>query len=124
MIVVDTSVLIEALGAGGSLRVEFRAALQAGHRLVVPTLVLYEWLRGPRLDAELTVQEALLPSADALDFGPEEARAAARLYRDLPSTRGRELDLAIAACALGWNAQLWTLNRVDFEDIPGLELYA
>jgi predicted nucleic acid-binding protein len=30
--------------------------------------------------------------------------------------------LAVAACALARNAVLWTLNRQDFDDIPGLEL--
>lgn len=124
MIVVDTSVLIESLGAGGSKRNEFRRAIASGHRMVVPALVLYEWLRGPRLEAELAAQEAVLPSAEALAFGPDEASAAAELYRRLPRARGREIDLAIAACALSWHASLWTLNPNDFADIPGLRLHA
>jgi predicted nucleic acid-binding protein len=123
LIVLDTSVLIESLGAGGSMRKEFRRAIASGHRMVVPALVLYEWLRGPRLEAELAVQEAVLPSAGALPFGPDEARAAAGLYRRLPRARGREIDLAIAACAMSWNASLWTLNPDDFADIPGLRLF-
>ena len=122
MIVLDTSVLIEALGAGGSLREEFRDAIASGHRMVVPALVLYEWLRGPRLEAELAVQEAVLPSSDALPFGHTEANAAAELHRRLPRARGREIDLAIAACALSWDAALWTLNPSDFADVPGLRL--
>ena len=122
MIVLDTSVLIEAIGAGGSLRREFRNAIAAGHRMVVPALVLYEWLRGPRLGAELAVQEAVLPSAAALPFGHAEARTAAELYRAAPRARGREIDLAIAACALSWDASLWTVNPSDFADVPGLRL--
>lgn len=123
MIVLDTSVLIEALGAGGSMRKDFRHAIASGHRMAVPALVLYEWLRGPRLEAELALQEAVLPAADALPFGPDEARSAAELYRKLPRARGREIDLAIAACALSWDASLWTLNPDDFADIPGLRLF-
>ncbi len=122
MIVLDTSVLVEALGTGGALRAELRAAIDARERIHVPALVLYEWLRGPRRPEELAAQEALFPAAEATPFGPDEARVAARLYRDLPRPRGREIDLAIAACALTWEAMLWTLNVEDFRDVPGLEL--
>jgi len=38
--------------------------------------------------------------------------------------RGREVDLAIAACAIVHGARLWTLNRDDFTDIPDLDLIA
>jgi predicted nucleic acid-binding protein len=122
MIVLDTSVLVETLGAGGGLRRDLRSVFEAGERVVLPTLVLYEWLRGPRLPEELAAQEALLPSDEAIPFGVDEAALAARLYRDLPRSRGREVDLAIAACALSWNADLWTLNRADFQDSPELRL--
>jgi predicted nucleic acid-binding protein len=36
--------------------------------------------------------------------------------------RGREVDIAIAACAVVHNARLWTLNPSDFKDIPNLKL--
>ena len=32
------------------------------------------------------------------------------------------MDLAIAACAIAREVPLWTLNRKDFADIPGLML--
>ena len=86
----------------------------------LPTLVLYEWLRGPRLPEELTAQAALFPSEKALAFTPEEASAATRLYAEVPRARGRELDLAIAAHAVVRSATLWTLNRNDFTDLPGV----
>lgn len=123
MIALDTSVLVEALGAGGSMAEVFREVLQEGERVVLPTLVLYEWLRGPRIAPELRAQEALLPADETIPFGPDEAAVAARLYREVRRPRGREVDLAIAACALSWNAALWTLDRRDFEDIPGLRLH-
>jgi predicted nucleic acid-binding protein len=122
VILLDTSVLIEALGAGGTMPGELRAVFQDGHRVVLPTLVLYEWLRGPRIAEELDAQEALLPAGEAIPFGPEEAALAADLYRRVPRPRGREIDLAIAACAISWKGTLWTLNTKDFEDIPGLAL--
>jgi predicted nucleic acid-binding protein len=123
LIVLDTSVLIEALGAGGSMRAPFRRAIADGNRIVLPTLVLYEWLRGPRLPEELAAQEAVVSAADAIPFGPEEARIAADLYKQVKRSRGRELDLAVAACAIAWNGSLWTLNMEDFRDVPGLRLY-
>jgi len=123
VIVLDTSVLVEALGAGGSMRGPFRNALAANHRIVLPTLVLYEWLRGPRLAEELAAQESILPSEEAIPFGEEEARTAAALYRGVARPRGREVDLAIAACALVWDGAIWTLNPNDFGDIPRLRLY-
>lgn len=122
MIALDTSVLVESLGAGGALRNRLRSAFEAGDRVLLPTLVLYEWVRGPRIPEELAAQEALLPSDEAIPFGPAEAALAAHLYRTLPRARGRGVELAIAACALSWNAGLWTLNRKDFEDVPDLRL--
>jgi predicted nucleic acid-binding protein len=123
MIALDTSVLVESLGAGGSLAGSLRDAIEGGERVVLPTLVLYEWLRGPRVSEELRAQEALVPKQEAIPFGPDEASVAARLYREVGRPRGREVDLAIAACALTWNAALWTLNGTDFRDVPGLRLW-
>lgn len=122
MIVLDTSVLVEALGAGGSMSGALRKQIQKGERIVLPALVLYEWLRGPRTDAELEAQTALFPAAEVLSFGPDEAALAARLYRDVRRPRSREIDLAIAACALSWRGTLWTLNVDDFRDIPDLQI--
>ena len=97
--------------------------LVQGERIGIATLVLYEWLRGPRREAELLHQEALLPAAEALPFGPREAALAAELYRLVPRARQRELDLCVAACARTGGAALWTLNAQDFRDIPGLALF-
>ena len=66
--------------------------------------------------------EVNLPQRGTDGFGPDEAHLAAELYRDLPRSRGRAADLAIAATAIVWRAQLWTLNVVDFQDVPGLAL--
>ena len=123
MIVLDTSVLVDALTGPRRSAPALRRAIEAGERLLLPSLVLFEWLRGPRLQEELTAQEALLPREAAPPFGPEEAALAARLYREVARPRGREIDLAIAASALTHGARLWTLNVGDFSDLPDLELY-
>lgn len=123
MILLDTSVLIEAMGIDGPTRDTLRATIAAGRRVGLPALVLYEWLRGPRTQPELDAQEALFPSDEGVPFGPHEASVAADLYRAVPRPRGRELDLAIAATAISWSASLWTLNRKDFVNVPGLDLW-
>ncbi len=123
MIVLDTSVLVDSLSGPRRSAPALRGAIAAGERLLVPSLVLYEWLRGPRRREELEAQEALLPREQAIPFGFEEAALAARLYSEVPRPRGRVVDLAIAAAAMAQRARLWTLNREDFLDIPGLELY-
>jgi len=122
VILLDTSVLIDALTGRRRSAPALRRTIERGDRIVLATLVLYEWLRGPRRAEELAAQEALFPREAAIPFGPAEAAIAADLYRTTSSPRGRELDLAIAACALSWNARLWSLNVHDFDDVPGLEL--
>jgi len=124
VIVIDTSALVDALTGPRRSAPAMRSALEAGERLVLPSLVLYEWLRGPRLPEELDAQEALLPGDGALAFGPSEASVAADLYRAVGEARGREIDIAIAAHALVRAAAVWTLNVADFEDLPGVELFA
>ena len=118
----DTSVIVDALTGPRRSLGGLAALVEAGHRLAISTLVLYEWLRGPRARSELLALEELLPRETAVPFGPAEADRAARLYRRVRRARGRELDLAVAACALEADAALWTLNRADFDDIPYLAL--
>lgn len=124
MIVLDTPVLIDSLTGPKRSAPALRAAIERGERILVPALVLYEWLRGPRLPQELAAQEALFPSESALPFGPQEAALSAKLYRTVRRPRGREIDLAIAACAISREGEFWTLNAADFKDVPGLRLAA
>jgi predicted nucleic acid-binding protein len=120
----DTSVLVDALTGRRDSLSPLERTIAAGHVLATSTLVLYEWRRGPRTDDELSDQEALIPAASAREFGASEAVRAARIYGELKRARGRDMDIAIAACAIEHGARLWTLNPDDFRDLPGLELYA
>ena len=122
MIHLDTSFLVDSLSGPQRSRLKLREWIDRRERILISTLVLYEWWRGPRLGEEIEAQEALFPAMKAIPFGPEEAEVAAELYRQVHRPRGRELDLAIAACALLHDAALWTLNTSDFGDIPGLRL--
>jgi len=118
----DTSALIGALsGSRPRLDVLIRFA-DAGERVALSTVVLYEWLRGPRTRAELADQEEFFPRDEAVTFGHAEAAAAAKVYTSIKKARGREADIAIAACAIVHGAALWTLNKDDFADIPDLRL--
>ncbi len=122
MILLDTSALIDALTGPRRSAPALRRAIERGERVVVASLVLYEWLRGPRLPAELAAQEALFPSESSPGFGAEEAARAAEIYRSVRAPRGREIDIAIASCAIILDATLWTLNVRDFQDIPGVQV--
>ena len=119
----DTSVLVDALTGPRRSYEPLERTVAAGHVLAITTLALYEWLRGPRTREELSDQEALLPAAEARDFGPAEARRAAHLYSSLTRPRGRDMNIAIAACAIEHGARLWTLNPGDFRDMSGLSMY-
>ena len=120
----DTSVLIDALTGRRRSLDRLERTVSSGHVIGLSTLVLYEWRRGPRTAAELTWQESLMPSSHARVFGGSEAVAAAEIYRGLRRARGRDMDIAIAACAVAHGARLWTLNPDDFRDLPGVELYS
>lgn len=119
----DTSVLVDALCGPRRSLPALERTIAEGHVIATSTLVLYEWLRGPRTQAEIQDQETLMPSANAWPFGAAAASQAASLYRVVKRARGRDMDIAIAACALEHGAHLWTLNLADFKDMPGLKLY-
>jgi len=122
LIILDTSALVDSLTGSRRSAGELRRLVDQGNRIGVPTLVLYEWWRGPRRHQELIDQETLFPAEKAFPFGAEEALIASQLYAEVPHARGRELDLAIAAHAIVRDAQLWTLNPRDFSDVPSLRL--
>jgi len=119
---VDTSALVDALTGPRRSLDALSALTEQGHRLMLSTIVLYEWLRGARTPVELAAQDELFPSEAAVPFGMAEAVLASRLYRQVPRARGRELDLAVAACALVAGGAIWTLNPSDFKDVPGVRL--
>jgi len=116
----DTTVLIDALTGPKRSAPRLRDVMASPEPTLINSIVLFEWLRGPRTQQEIDAQEALFPKADSAQFGSTEAEIAAQLYKKLKRARGREADLAIAACAITHGADLWTLNPRDFRDIPGL----
>jgi predicted nucleic acid-binding protein len=123
VIQLDTSVLIDALTGPRQSLPALRHTVAGNHRLGISALALYEWRRGPRTEAELAMEAVLLGPDVVVAFGDAEAALAAEASRRVRRARGREMDLAIAACSMSYGARLWTLNPADFRDIPGLELY-
>lgn len=123
MIHLDTSVLIDAFTGPRRSLPAVRRATAASEAMTCSSLVLFEWLRGPRTDDERRAVEAFFASDAAAVFGVREAELAAALYRQVKGAPQRQADLAIAACAIEHGARLWTLNPRDFADIPGLRLY-
>lgn len=113
---------MESFSGSRPLLNSFRALITQNELLALSSIVFHEWLRGPRLRQELDLQERAFPENAIRAFGPEEAVIAARLYRSVQRPRGREIDIMIAASAVRYDAELWTLNIADFKDIPGLRL--
>ena len=122
MIHLDSSVLVDALTGPKRSEPRLRQLIQEGERMQLSSLVVFEWRRGPRTPEEIADQEALFPVSHSIPFESAEALVAADLYRKVKRGRGREIDIAIAACAITQNAQLWTLNPADFRDVPNLKL--
>jgi predicted nucleic acid-binding protein len=119
----DTSVLIDVVTRTRPLLARYESTSAAGHRLEVSAPVLFEFLRGPRVASDVEFQRLLHPDDLVLPFAPAQAAVAADIYGRLKRARGREMDIAIAACAIEHGAALWTMNPADFRDIPGLKLY-
>jgi predicted nucleic acid-binding protein len=123
LIHLDTSVLVDAFTGGRRSLDAVRQATARGDSITFSTIVLYEWLRGPRTEPETSAVEAFFAGDLPAAFGIREAERAAALYRGVKRARQRQSDLAIAACAIQQGASLWTLNPPDFDDVPGLALY-
>ena len=122
MIVVDTSVLVDSFTGNRRSFSSLEALIEIGDRITVTSVVFYEWLRGARVRDELALQEELFPTESVVPFDAADAARAADIYKRVRSPRGREIDLAIAAMALNRDAAVWTLNPIDFGDIPNLRL--
>jgi predicted nucleic acid-binding protein len=119
----DTSVLVDAFTGPRRSLTHVVSATSAGHVLTFCSLVQYEWLRGPRTQAEEDIVRRLFGDDAIVSLGSREAYTASALYQRVKRARQRQADLAIAACAVEHNARLWTLNEADFADVPGLTLY-
>jgi predicted nucleic acid-binding protein len=123
LIHIDTAVLVDAFTGPRRSLAALESATIKGEVVTFCSIVLYEWLRGPRTEEEVETVRAFFETDRLATFGERDAKTAAALYRQVKRARQRQADLAIAACAIEDGAALWTLNPGDFDDIPGLRLY-
>ncbi len=119
-IALDSSALIESLC--GLQLPRLMDIVASGHRLLLPAQTLYEWRRGPRKPSKLTMEQRLFPPERILPFTEREAIVAAQLFKTAARARARSADIAIAATSMTHDCLLWTFNRADFTDLPGLRL--
>ena len=118
----DTSILID-LERG-------RATLPAEEDVAIAAITASELLQGVlRADARHrpareAFVEGVLAAIPTIPFGLTTARIHASLWAQLASRRAtlgaHDLIVAATAISLGWS--LATLNRREFERVPGLEL--
>lgn len=125
MVVLDTSILIDALrqfkGHDPILR-EF-IGLDSEDDLAISVLTIQELYAG-KSSKDLKKEKlilAVISSLETLPYTYEVAKLAGEIARDLD----RSIDLAdaaIAATAILNKAKLFTLNKRDFQGIKGLKL--
>ena len=112
VICLDTNYLILGLVEGSRESRALASWLGSGERLMVPTLVWFEFLCGPVTAAQIQTMRAFLHELVAFD--ESQAIAAADLFNAAARKRSTRIDAMIAATAIVANAALATNNRDAF----------
>lgn len=122
-IVVDSSILIDHL-RGGMHWLTFLESVDPQDTLFLPTIVLFELYAGQSSIDDRVRQQIvrLLMKLQKVDLTDDIAQRAGELYRDV-HIKLQAPDYIIAASALMLGAQVLTLNRKHFSQIPGLTLH-
>lgn len=126
MYVLDTNSVVFFFKGKG--RVADRLLARKPSEVALPALVLYELevgvLRSKAPARRRAQLDTLLAATRVLPFGPDEARAAARIRAALePTGEGiGPLDTLIAATALASGGTLVTHNTREFRRVAGLSV--
>ena len=112
MIQLDTSFLVRALVAGTPEEAKLRTWLGQGEALVVCAVAWAEFLCGPIDVDDLELAERFVERR--VDFTPDQATVAARLFKESGRRRGTLIDCMIGAAALADGAAIATSNAADF----------
>lgn len=124
MIIVDTSVWIQAFRVDASPERSQVDSLLAGGEAAIVGIVLAEVLQGSRTDVEFSSLHSRLTALPYLQETAQTWVEASRLSFELRQD-GITIpvpDLLIAALALEGDHELYTLDE-HFQRIPGLKLY-
>lgn len=123
MIMLDTSVLIEALRATDKTSTLLHTVATEGDVLAVSSVTVYEFRNGIT-KANQVLCEQMLNTLSVCAFDDDAARIASTIYRSLKSQSSliEIADILIAATALANNLPLATLNIRHFQRIHGLTL--
>lgn len=123
-LVIDSSVLIDYLRGGTTADQLFNRIEKQNAELFIPTIVIFELFSGQSSENPLTRNKIinLIRDFHRIEFTEELAIHAGELYRKLGKHISPQ-DYIIAASALELNAQVVTLNKKHFEQIPHLALY-
>ena len=118
----DTDFLVKAVSARGQERERLIELVSGDTPVGMSAIAWYEFTRGPRTPEQLALASLVVEEDDVAPFDAMIALAAAETFRRLGAPRKRANDIAIGTTAAAAGATLWTLNRADFDGIPGLEL--
>ena len=122
-LVVDTSVLIDHLRGGNHWK-RFVADSSKDLKLFVPTIVIFELFSGQSIRSPAVVAKIhqLLHNFLRIELDENIAKTAGELFCDLQGNI-QVSDYIIAASAQAINAEVLTLNKKHFQQIPNLKLY-
>lgn len=123
-IVLDTDILIDNI-YGFAPWVKLFLRLDDA-KLVLPTIVIAEYLNDKKVDTKLGADESskYLSWFNKQDLNEEVAQILGRILRRKTYTSGAGLaDLIIAATTIYLDGELATRNKVDFAKIPDLAFF-
>jgi len=128
MICLDTNIVISIVnGRSSSLRLRVGEQLRAGTPMALPVIALFEmhygFAKSDRRDhSERLLEKFLGLGIDVLPFEAEDAAHAGDIRAELEAagTPIGHYDYLIAAQARRRGAALATLNRREFDRVPGL----
>lgn len=121
---IDTNIAI-LLRDGDPMIIDSYAELQSPPALSIVSQIELEGGIAARPDLAVrrrAALDALLVDREILDFDARAADAYRKIVAAIGYSRPRIIDRMIAATALAHGLSVITINRTDFQNIPGLDL--